>query len=255
VQQDHRVSAPAFALAFVISQHINATTGRAWPTQETLANAVRVNPRHVRRLALELEKAGHLSIESGGGRRISNIYRLLRIDEPAEGENADTESRVIDLQTRTQRAGLPRRNPDISSTKPGSTEPKTRLPIAGRTSLMNQPQEPLPVFLQKQAAPAAEFSALDEDPKAVLFREGLTWLAGSTGKPATSMRSSLGQMLKLARDDAGAVLALLRDARREKRAEPVAWIMGALRARNGGGVGAAGRTALQLGGRRYANDV
>jgi hypothetical protein len=38
-------------------------------------------------------------------------------------------------------------------------------------------------------------------------------------------------MLKASRDDAGAVLAAIRDARRRGVAEPVSWIMGVLKAR------------------------
>jgi DNA-binding transcriptional regulator YhcF (GntR family) len=170
LQQDARVSAQAFELAFVILQHTNAATGAAWPTQETLANALRVNPRHVRRLIRELEQAGHLSITPGGGRRVSNVYRPVWNNAPGtaaheadvESINPDIQSRVIDLQTRTPIAAFSRENPDILSTKPGSTEPKTRTPIAYRTNLNNKPQtisaqvdlaaSPTPTIDQKQEA-------------------------------------------------------------------------------------------------------
>jgi hypothetical protein len=72
---------------------------------------------------------------------------------------------------------------------------------------------------------------LDIDPKAVLFSDGLAWLKQATGRPEGSIRSALGQMLKIARDDAGIVLAAVSDAKRNNRAAPLAWIMGTLKAR------------------------
>src|SRR5690349_14736365 len=45
VQADSKVSSKAFELAFVISQHVNAASGQAWPTQETLANSTKVDIR------------------------------------------------------------------------------------------------------------------------------------------------------------------------------------------------------------------
>lgn len=72
---------------------------------------------------------------------------------------------------------------------------------------------------------------LDEDPKAILFTSGLKWLVKTTGNSEKTVRSSLGEMLKLAGGDqhAGLVLGIIRDTKRERKAEPVAWIMQCLR--------------------------
>ncbi|MFA7308298.1 MAG: hypothetical protein WC026_16695 [Hyphomicrobium sp.] len=84
------------------------------------------------------------------------------------------------------------------------------------------------------AADAADCeNPMDEDPKDVLFRDGLRWLAKETGKSENSLRSSVGKMLKLAGGDAnaGLVLGVLRDAKRERKADPVAWALGVLSGR------------------------
>jgi hypothetical protein len=87
----------------------------------------------------------------------------------------------------------------------------------------------------KQAA----LTILDEDPKAVLFGEAAEWLAAETGKSVASVKSSIGQILKLAGGDghAGYVLGVVRDAKRERKANPIAWCMAMVKDRRpiGGG--------------------
>jgi hypothetical protein len=69
-------------------------------------------------------------------------------------------------------------------------------------------------------------NALDEDPKAVLFSAGLKWLAKETGKTEKSLRPLLGKMLADIGGDAhaAALLGILRDAKREGKADPIGWI-------------------------------
>lgn len=68
------------------------------------------------------------------------------------------------------------------------------------------------------------------DIRAALFREGLEIVRAMTGKPEAACRSLLGQWLKLASDDASAVLTRLRRARDDNRAELVSWMEASLRA-------------------------
>lgn len=74
---------------------------------------------------------------------------------------------------------------------------------------------------------AVKANGLDEDPKAVLFGPGVEWLAKETGKSPPAMRSAMGKLLSEAGGDAyaGMVLGLLRDAKRERKAEPLSWLM------------------------------
>jgi hypothetical protein len=75
---------------------------------------------------------------------------------------------------------------------------------------------------------------LDENPKDVLYGECLRWLVKETGKQPNALRSAIGKMLKLAGGDAnaGLVLGVLRDAKREQKADPVSWAMGVLNGRS-----------------------
>ena len=72
----------------------------------------------------------------------------------------------------------------------------------------------------------AEPSPIDEDPKTVLFQSGLTWLSAATKKPEEKLRSLLGRWLSAMGGDAhaSALLGIIRDAKRERKAEPIAWI-------------------------------
>jgi hypothetical protein len=87
---------------------------------------------------------------------------------------------------------------------------------------------------------------LDENSKAILFDEGLEYLAVKTKRSPAALRTAVGQMLKLARDDAGHVLSILRQAKRDDRADPVAWIMGVLRNRQGGATNAAAKAPVAI---------
>ena len=108
------------------------------------------------------------------------------------------------------------------------------LKMSPHTPLENTPPSSELSLRSSSAADAAICeSPMDEDPKDVLFRDGLRWLAKETGKSENSLRSSIGKMLKLAGGDAnaGLVLGVLRDAKRERKADPVAWALGVLSGR------------------------
>jgi hypothetical protein len=245
VQQDDAVSGTAFELAFVISQHVNKDSAAAWPTQETLARAVGVSDRSVRDLVGVLVDRGHLAVQVRKGRHQSNVYRLITksgetVDDadtpenrkPASGEDDQKEEAGFLSKSLKPEASFRHKGQKTGSLVHDNRKFPAKKPEAG--FLQNQPHEPTsitsPVFLQKQAAGAA--SILDIDPKAVLFGEGLTWLAEKTKRTENSLRSALGEMLKLARDNAGVVVAAISDAKRNDRADPVPWVMGVLRARS-----------------------
>lgn len=77
VLADHALPLNAFRLAYAIAQHINRASGKAWPSQATLAARAGLDPRSVRRLSTKLEGAGHISVDVHHGRNQTNVYRLL----------------------------------------------------------------------------------------------------------------------------------------------------------------------------------
>ena len=79
VAADPKVSAGAFRVAYKLSQHFNRVTGEAWPSLETLADAVGVNERTVRRCIDELCDAAHLEKKRGGDGR-PNRYWMKKAD-------------------------------------------------------------------------------------------------------------------------------------------------------------------------------
>jgi IclR helix-turn-helix domain len=93
-------------------------------------------------------------------------------------------------------------------------------------------------------------SPLDEDPKAVLFNDGAAWLSQVTGGSLASSKNLIGKMLKaIGHDDAGQVLAVMRDAKRLNVADPRSWIMAALKARASAKFGMAAANGNGNGGR------
>lgn len=82
----------------------------------------------------------------------------------------------------------------------------------------------IPLFLRKP--PGGDW-------KALLFKDGLAWLAEVTEEPPAKLRPLLGKWLKQAGDDAQAVWKVMADCQREERADPKTWIIATLNARAG----------------------
>jgi hypothetical protein len=82
VASDPKVSATGFVLAYRIAKFFNRDTGEAWPAQPTLAAAMRMDTRSVRRLCDQLEAAGHLTVVASCGRGHSCRYRPILHAEP-----------------------------------------------------------------------------------------------------------------------------------------------------------------------------
>jgi hypothetical protein len=86
VAADPAVTAAGFVLAYRIAKFFNRETGDAWPAQPTLAAAMRMDTRSVRRLCDQLEAAGHLQVLASCGRGHSCRYRSIFHAEPDQNE-------------------------------------------------------------------------------------------------------------------------------------------------------------------------
>lgn len=77
VVADRTVSPLAFKVAYIVAnRYLNRQSGEAWPTQETLARAVEVTPRAIRKALGLLIDGGHISVTRARGRAAVNRYRL-----------------------------------------------------------------------------------------------------------------------------------------------------------------------------------
>jgi uncharacterized protein YdaU (DUF1376 family) len=83
------------------------------------------------------------------------------------------------------------------------------------------------------------------DPRADLFNRGRQTLERITGKTPDSARALIGRFLKLANDEAVAVLGAIEDADRNRIADPVPWINRALGQRARGDPGRGGYQNLR----------
>ncbi len=129
VASDHEVSPAAFRLAFAIMEHVNRRSGTAWPTQETLGNAIHATTRTVRALTKTLETRGHIFIRAGRGRQVVNVYSLVEkwklIPSGQMGSDAQSFEKMgrlcppIDDEERKSAA----RTPEMSCTKTGNAFP------------------------------------------------------------------------------------------------------------------------------------
>jgi Helix-turn-helix domain len=123
VATDRTLPPMAASLAIVLAGYVNQRSGDAWPTQETLANAVAVNIRSVRRTIAELVERGHLEVVSSRGWHRPNSYRPIWKD-------------------RTATPGLDPSRPDSSvrssARKTGHLDPQDRTSTPSRPDIWRQ---------------------------------------------------------------------------------------------------------------------
>jgi hypothetical protein len=95
VLSDSKVSAQAFAVAYVLATMLNRKTGQAWPAIPTIAARVNKSPRRTQGAIGELINRGHLSCQRGGKGR-ANRYEILDDDrtEVSDQEELRTDESV-----------------------------------------------------------------------------------------------------------------------------------------------------------------
>ena len=90
VARDKEVSPNAARLATVVCLvYLNAKSGMAWPSLETLADDVGLSVRHVQRLVRRLERLGYLGITTSTGRGRANVYRICTPERVTPGSPLD----------------------------------------------------------------------------------------------------------------------------------------------------------------------
>lgn len=76
VCKDANLPPNASRVATMIASYLNSRTGKAWPSQATLADQLGMSKDTVRRCVAALVEAGHLDAETGDGRGHATVYRL-----------------------------------------------------------------------------------------------------------------------------------------------------------------------------------
>lgn len=102
VVADRTISPLAFKVAYIIAcRYLNRQSGDAWPTQETLARAMEVTPRGIRKALSLLVDGGHIEVARARGRGAVNRYRLAlndrncgSFDEDFEGNHGSSQYNV-----------------------------------------------------------------------------------------------------------------------------------------------------------------
>lgn len=136
VAADPTLPPAAFKLAYIISQHVNRTSHKAWPSQATLKEAIGVkDERSVRRLTDALEECGYLLTQRR--KQTSMVYFLAQ------------DRTELSYQASENEAGVALTRPDendLSSDQDRTFEaPRPDIPVhQDRTNLSAKPlKEPL----------------------------------------------------------------------------------------------------------------
>lgn len=97
VAADPELPPAAFRLGYIISQHINRGSLKAWPNQRTLADAIGLkDERQVRRLTDALERRGHVLTQRR--KQNSMVYRLAQDRTELSYQAAVEEGPVSDVR-------------------------------------------------------------------------------------------------------------------------------------------------------------
>ena len=126
VWQNSKQTGYAFILMLAIAD-IADDEGVAWPGIKRLAKKARVTERSVYRLISQLIADGELEVTPGGGRRKTNLYKVLCLSENKGQQNPD---RKTGLKTLTPES----KNPDSGVTK--TLTPESQNPDSGVTRLV-----------------------------------------------------------------------------------------------------------------------
>ncbi|MGY4572598.1 helix-turn-helix domain-containing protein [Bradyrhizobium sp. USDA 3256] len=135
VAADPTLPPAAFKLAYIISQHVNRTSHRAWPSQATLKEAVGVkDERSVRRLTDALEERGYLLTQRR--KQTSMVYLLAQDRTELSYQGSENEAGPISRPDENDRSRDQDRTFDA---------PRPDIPVRqDRTNLSAKPlKEPL----------------------------------------------------------------------------------------------------------------
>jgi hypothetical protein len=127
VAADPAVTAAGFLLAYRIAKFFNRDTGEAWPAQPTLAAAMRMDIRSVRRLCDQLEAAGHLQVIASRGRGHSCRYRPILHAEPEPQSEPEPEAEAVTAEPTPEPPQGGELFPDAADTPKKKSAPRAKL--------------------------------------------------------------------------------------------------------------------------------
>jgi Helix-turn-helix domain len=96
-------------------------TGFAWPSIEDLCERAKLSPRAVQKGIAKLVEIGELEVESGGGRRVRNRYRIVPKPRTSDGvtdEYPRSPDGVTDGKPRTFDGVSPQETPSFATETP-----------------------------------------------------------------------------------------------------------------------------------------
>ena len=149
-------------------------------------------------------------------RDAKELKRVSSHDGNASQNNIETpEETSRTRQDKTRQDNYP--NPSDSGARAVAPSP-------GAVDFPHSPPTPATALAMPGPPPAS-------DARTALFNEGLETLISLTGRPQAALRSYCGKALKSLGDDAAVLLAIIREAKAKRPADPLGWITAAAKAR------------------------
>ena len=121
VLADPELNAFAKTLGAFLMHYLDDVQGGGWTSQPFLAERLKVDVRTIRRAFVELEKQGHLALETSRGRGRANIYRpLLKTQTGPTPPTSPSEPSDLGLA-----GAINERTPSSSNTEDGTSMSET----------------------------------------------------------------------------------------------------------------------------------
>lgn len=237
-----RYSDSEFRILVMLADHMDGNTLDCWPSVALLAAECDCSERHVQRILRRFETDGLITITQGTGRGFTSRYRLL-----ASTVNGVSQPDLFGEPAKPEKVPSKPRKGDRGVTHSEAERVTGESPIGrkkgdnGRTKRVTRespgiPQEESPKKKERDFVPATavavpQNSPPEFDPRKVLWSKGVESLRSLTGQTTSAAKRQIGQFLKLANQDAVAVLRAVEVAEYERPFEPVPWITAAIQAR------------------------
>lgn len=221
----------------VLANFANGGTGEAWPGKDLIAELTGNDLKTVYRMNRLLVDEGLITLTQRGKSWLYKLCGPINGKDHTSGMRPDKSSGTAPDKKAAKTPRTSGTTPDVSSgTAPdlpqfighGVPEHRAFSPNSSGTmpaELLKNPQrEPS----APSGADAAAGAAASPSPRDLLFSEGVRMLQGMLGVLDGGARNFLGKLLKVAKDDAGLVLAKLREAERERPLDPAGWLIKAV---------------------------
>lgn len=145
----------------IVTRYINGYTEEAWPSYQTIANAIGKSVKTIQRAIHDLELGGWFDVVRGNGSRVSTRYRPSENSIVAACEAREKTDKIVTLNPSKGRQNCPKRQSNLSF-KGGQKCPTNKENLINKKINTREAASP-PLLEARRPIPAIFISETDTD--------------------------------------------------------------------------------------------